>query len=81
MSDMTGLHRMRQSGQDCASEAASHKEKSLIICGLLEFYQDYIFFFAIIAVPLTDLTKKEQPNFVEWGEAQEKAFNTLSGLY
>ena len=46
-------------------------------CGLLGYYRNYIPSFAIIAAPLTDLTKKGQPNFVEWGEVQEKAFNTL----
>jgi hypothetical protein len=33
--------------------------------------------FAAIAVPLTDLTKKVQPNHVEWGESQEMAFQTF----
>jgi len=33
--------------------------------------------FAAIAVPLTDLTKKHQPNQLEWGEAQDRAFENL----
>ena len=45
-------------------------------CGLLSYYRDYIPSFAVIAAPLTDLMRKGQPNFVEWGESQEKAFNT-----
>ena len=53
------------------------KKEVRSFCGLLGYCQDYIPSFAIIAAPLTDLTKKGQPNFVEWGEAQEKAFNTL----
>ena len=53
------------------------KKEVRSFCGLLGYYREYIPSFAIIAAPLTDLTKKGQPNFVEWGEAQEKAFNTL----
>ena len=33
--------------------------------------------FAAIAAPLSDLTRKGQPNKVEWGEAQEKAYLTI----
>ncbi len=36
--------------------------------------------FAEIATPLTDLTKKGQPNKVIWGASQQKAFDTLKGL-
>ena len=32
-----------------------------------------------MAVPLTDLTKKDQPNQLNWGEAQDRAFETLKG--
>ena len=73
MSDMTGLHRMmtiwtrlrEQSGQ-----LQRRKFDHLVgYSGTIEI--------AIIAAPLTDLTKKGQPNFLEWGEAQEKAFKTL----
>ena len=53
------------------------KKEVRSFCGLLGYYRDYIPSFAIIAAPLTDLTKNGQPNFVEWGEPQEKAFNTL----
>ena len=53
------------------------KKEVRSFCGLLGYYRDSIPSFAIIAAPLTHLTKKEQPNFVEWGEVQEKAFNTL----
>ena len=53
------------------------KKEVRSFCGLLGYYRDYIPSCAIIAAPLTDLTKKGQPNFVKWGEAQEKAFNTL----
>ena len=29
------------------------------------------------AAPLTDLTRKGQPNKIQWGQAQEKAFSSL----
>ena len=41
------------------------KKEVRSFCGLLGYYRDYIHSFAIIAAPLTDLTKKKQPNFVE----------------
>ena len=45
--------------------------------GLIGFYRRYIPNFAAIAVPLTDLTKKGQPNVVVWEDSQEKAFMNL----
>ena len=74
---MTGLHRTmtiwtrlrEQSGQ-----SRRRKFDHFVGCsGTI----DHIPSFAIFAAPLTDLTKKGQPNFVEWCESQEKAFNTL----
>jgi len=32
-------------------------------------------------VPLTDLTKKDQPNQLKWGKAQDRAFETLKELH
>ena len=45
--------------------------------GIAGYYRDFIANFAAIAVPLSDLTRKGQPNKVEWGEAQEKAYRTI----
>ena len=45
--------------------------------GLVGFYRRYIPNFSLIALPLTDITRKGQPNHVKWGDAQEKAFRTL----
>ena len=45
--------------------------------GLVSWYRKFIPNFSAIAVPLTDLTKKFNPNRVVWGESQEKAFQTL----
>ena len=41
------------------------KKEVRSFCGLLGYYRDYFPSFAIIAAPLTDLTKKGKPNFVE----------------
>jgi hypothetical protein len=48
--------------------------------GLTGFYREYILNYAAIAVPLNDLTKRGQLTKVEWGEAQEKAYQTLKHL-
>ena len=45
--------------------------------GLAGYYRDFIPNFAAIAAPLSDLTRKGQPNKVEWSEAQEKAYQTI----
>ena len=48
--------------------------------GLLGYYRRFISNFASIAVLLTDLTKKRQPQQVECGDAQEAAFKKLQSL-
>ena len=45
--------------------------------GLTGYYRNFIPNYAAIAVPLTDLTKKGQPNKVVWDEAQERAYQSL----
>ncbi|CAC5422124.1 unnamed protein product [Mytilus coruscus] len=45
--------------------------------GLVDFYRTFIPNFSCIALPLTDLTKKGQPNTVVWENAQENAFQSL----
>ncbi|XP_060553668.1 uncharacterized protein LOC132714768 [Ruditapes philippinarum] len=45
--------------------------------GLVGFYMRFVPNFATIASPLTDLTKKGQPNRIIWGESQQKAFESL----
>ncbi|KAJ8027088.1 hypothetical protein HOLleu_32126 [Holothuria leucospilota] len=45
--------------------------------GLANYYRKFIPNFAAIAAPLTDLTKSRGPKQVEWGEAQQNAFDTL----
>ena len=46
--------------------------------GMVGFYRRFIPNFSAIAIPLTDLTKKNSPNKIsEWNESHEKAFTTL----
>ena len=47
--------------------------------GLANYYRKFVPNFAAVAVPLTDLTKKGEPNTLKWGEAQENAFRSLKG--
>jgi hypothetical protein len=48
--------------------------------GLTGYYSDFIPNYAAIAAPLSDLTKKNTPNTVPWGGAQEKAFHYLKHM-
>nr|XP_034325279.1 uncharacterized protein LOC105323550 isoform X4 [Crassostrea gigas] len=45
--------------------------------GLVGFYRRFIPNFSAIAAPLTDLTRKGQPNKCIWGQQQENAFTSL----
>ena len=45
--------------------------------GLIGFYRKFVPNFSAIASPLSDLTKKGQPNKVVWGECQECSFRSL----
>ena len=45
--------------------------------GLTGYYRSYIPNYAMIAAPLTDKTKKGEPNKVRWESSQEIAFQTL----
>ena len=47
--------------------------------GLTGFHRDQIPNYAAIAVPLTNLLRKGQPNKLSWGEAQVRAYETLKG--
>jgi len=55
----------------------TNKQQLRSFLGLIGFYRKCIPNFATVAVPLTDLTKKDQPNQLKWGEAQDRAFETL----
>ena len=53
------------------------KKKVRFFLGLANYYHAHIPTFAAVAAPLTDLTRKGQPNKIRWGQAQEKAFSSL----
>ena len=48
--------------------------------GTTGFYRKFVPNYAHIALPLTELTKKGQPDKINWGEAQENAYCTLKTL-
>ena len=45
--------------------------------GLAGFYRKFIPNFSAISAPLSDLTKKGQPNKIAWTETEQRAFDTL----
>ncbi|GFQ68423.1 protein YIPF1 [Trichonephila clavata] len=50
------------------------------VLGLMGFYCAYIPNYAQISTPLTELTKKNKPNKVSWGEAEQSTFDKLKEL-
>ena len=73
---MIGLH---QDNVEKIKDAPrpSTKKQVRSFMGLAGYYRDFIPNFAVIAAALSDLTRKAQPNKVQWGEAQEKAYQTI----
>ena len=72
---MIGLHQDNvEKIKDALSPSTKKQVRSFM--GLAGYYIDFIPNFAAIAVPLSDLTRKGQPN-KGWGEAQEKAYRTI----
>ncbi|CAM4545400.1 unnamed protein product [Caretta caretta] len=53
------------------------KEQVQSFLGLAGYYRRFVPHYSQIAAPLTDLTKKKQPNAVQWTEKCQKAFNQL----
>ena len=45
--------------------------------GLVGFYRKFVPNFSLVALPLTDLTKKGCPNKLQWTDVHETAFQTL----
>jgi hypothetical protein len=48
--------------------------------GLAGFYRKFIPNFSAVAIPLSDLTKKGQPNKVVWTDMQQRAFDRLKQM-
>ena len=65
--------------QDCNVEKVKDaprpttKKEIRSFLGLVGYYQQFISNFAAIAPPLSDLTRKVQPNKIVWGKPQERA--------
>ena len=59
------------------AEKPSTKKQVRSFLGLTGYYRNYIPNYSTVAAPLTDLTKKGSPNKVVWGEAQERAYESL----
>ncbi|GFN90024.1 gypsy retrotransposon integrase-like protein 1 [Plakobranchus ocellatus] len=45
--------------------------------GLVGCYKEFVPNFAAVSAPLSDLVRKGQPNIVNWGDSQERAYNSL----
>ena len=63
---------------EAARPLTKRQVKSFI--GLIGYYRQFIPNFDVLAAPLTDLTRKGQPNQVKWSQEQEYAFNTLKKM-
>ena len=59
----------------CTARRPTTKRKVRSLLGLANYYRARIPTFAAVAAPLTDLTRKGEPNKIRWG--QEKAFSSL----
>ncbi|XP_060070261.1 uncharacterized protein LOC132550238 [Ylistrum balloti] len=81
---VVGLGRLEleQAKVKAIAEAPTPTSKKQVrsFLGLAGFYRKFIPNFAAISVPLTDLTKKGNPNKVVWEESHDIAFNTLKKL-
>ncbi|GFO34298.1 Zinc finger protein [Plakobranchus ocellatus] len=45
--------------------------------GLVGYYKEFVPNFAAVSAPLSDLVRKGQPNIMNWGDSQERAYNSL----
>ena len=65
-----------QAIRDATRPKTKRQMKSFL--GLASYYWCFIHSFSSIASSLTDLTKKDRPNFIKnWQDKHEKAFQTL----
>ncbi len=71
-----GLHQDNVEKIKNARRPKTKKEVKAFL-GLTGYYREFIPNYAAKAVPLSDLLRKGQPNKIEWGEAQERAYTTL----
>ena len=62
------------------ADRPQNKKQIRSFLGLTGYYRRFVPNYAQIALPLTDLTRKGQPNKLQWEEPQENAFLTLKSL-
>ncbi|GFO50182.1 Pol polyprotein [Plakobranchus ocellatus] len=53
------------------------KKEVRAFLGLVGYYNEFVPNFAAVSAPLSDLVRKGQPNIVNWGDSQERAYNSL----
>lgn len=77
-----GKLRMEEEKMKQIQQAPQPKTKKQVrsLLGLTGFYRKFISNYAQIALPLTDLTKKGQPNNVRWTSKEQKAFEKLTEM-
>ena len=73
---LVGLHRDNVVKTRDAPRPSTKKQIRSFM-GLAACYRDFIPNFAVIVAPISDLTRKGQPNKVKRGEAQERASQTV----
>ena len=56
------------------------KKQVRAFLGLTGYYRKFIPGYAEVAAPLTDITRKNAPNKVQWSGSCDKAFSMLKGL-
>jgi hypothetical protein len=59
------------------AEKPQNKKQLRSFLGLAGYYRKFVPNFASLATPLTDATRKMQPEKIEWSEEQETAFGDL----
>ncbi|GFN90480.1 Zinc finger protein [Plakobranchus ocellatus] len=52
------------------------KRKVRAFLELVGYYKEFVPNFAAVSTPLSDLVRKGQPNIVNWGDSQERAYNS-----
>ena len=68
--------RLRQPSSPQTVTSNSKREVRSFL-GLVGYYRDFIPHFSSIATPLTDLTRKDRSNQVEWKPEHQQAFDQL----
>ena len=77
---LIGLHQDNVTKIRDAPRPATKKQIRSFM-GLAGYYRDLIPNFAALVAPLSDLTRKGQSNKAEWGEAQEKAYQSIKAFF